>query len=594
MYKTIGFVVHSLSQKITHIFLFVLLIVVLFHDHFKIVFAGIAIFIIGMFFIEEGFKKLSGGILEKVLQSFTSTTTKSVLTGLASTAIVQSSSLVSVLVISFLGAGLVGLHGAIGVIFGSNIGTTATVWIVSAVGLKLNIAYYALPMISLGVALRFVKSSTFALGFGGVLIGLGFIFLGIAYMKDGFDVLSQNVDVASYWIDGYKGIVVYVLLGFAVTIIVQSSTAAMALVATALLSGQVIYVAAVAFAIGTNIGTTVTAALGAIGGSSDGKRLALAHFLFNASTAIIAIVFIYPLIYLVDIVATWFMWESDNYTMKLALFHTLFNVIGLIIFVPLIPRLEAYLLQRFTVKNYSKIKPKFLTPSALLHPASAIIAMKQELELLLDMSIKAIISRIVYIGASQEQIDTYRESIGGLRVRSDRDINTFYKQDIKPIYSEIISFATSAQNDMSEHDKHDNYKIKVMARELVSSLKYVSLLEQSKSKQAIHNSKEVKEHYEYLDKMFIVGASAILKMQQNPQEAKSISKKAKKELKLIDRECNLHNAQMIQRQQVSIEVASSLMNDTGFGLESMKGLLDVAIYIYAPRNDTTIEDILDT
>jgi phosphate:Na+ symporter len=576
-------ILHHLSQKITYFFLFILLFVVLFQEHLQVIFAGIAIFIIGMFFIEEGFKKLSGGILQKLLRNFTNTTSKAVSVGVITTAIVQSSSLVSVLIISFLGAGLIGLHGAIGVIFGSNIGTTATVWIVSAVGLKIDIAYYALPMITLGVALRFIKNFSFTLGLGSVLIGLGFIFLGISYMKDGFDVLSQNIDVSSYWVDGYKGIVLYVLLGFLATIVVQSSTAAMALVVVALLSGQIVYTAAIAFAIGTNIGTTVTAAIGAIGSSSDGKRLALAHFFFNASTAILAIVLIYPLIHLVDIFATLFSIEKDSYTLKLAIFHTLFNVMGLIIFVPLIPRLESFLAQQFISSKSFKVKPKFLNSSAMLHPASAIIALKQELGLLLDISIKAIVNRLIYMNATQEQIDRYRDNIGHLRDRNDRDIQTFYAEDIKPIYGEIIRFSTSAQLDMSEYDRYDNYKLKVMTRELVSSIKYAALLEQSKEKHIASSTKEIEKHYGYLNDMIVLGVTSIEHIKQNSLEAKDIFRKVKKELKLLDRECNLHNAKIINDKDITIQTASSLMNDTGFALESTKGLLEVTMYLYALR-----------
>ncbi|MBN2767651.1 MAG: Na/Pi cotransporter family protein [Campylobacterales bacterium] len=571
---------HHLSQKITYFFLFILLFVVLFQEHLQVICAGIAIFIIGMFFIEEGFKKLSSGILQRLLHNFTNTTPKAVFTGVITTAIVQSSSLVSVLIISFLGAGLIGLHGAIGVIFGSNIGTTATVWIVSAVGLKINIAYYALPMITLGVALRFVKNFTFTFGLGSVLIGLGFIFLGISYMKDGFDILSQNLDVSSYWINGYRGIVLYILLGFLTTIVIQSSTAAMALVVVALLSGQIVYTAAIAFAIGTNIGTTVTAVIGSIGSSSDGKRLALAHFFFNATTAILATALIYPLMHLVDIFATLFSIEKDSYTLKLAIFHTLFNMMGLVVFVPFIPKLEKFLAQRFLVPKSFKVQPKFLNSSAMLHPASAIIALKQELESLLDISTKAIINRLVYIHATQEQIDKYRDSIGHLRDRNDRDIQTFYMENIKPIYGEIIRFSTSAQLDMSEQDRYDNYKLKVMTRELVSSIKYAALLEQSKEKHITSSSKEIEKHYEYLNDMIVLGITTIEHIKQNALEAKDIFKKVKKELKQLDIECNLHNAKIINDKDITIQIASSLMNDTGFALESTKGLLKVAMYLY--------------
>ncbi|MDH3632581.1 MAG: Na/Pi symporter, partial [Gammaproteobacteria bacterium] len=232
------------------------------NDDAKTIIAGIAIFLIGMHYMEDGFKLFSGGTLEIVLERFTSTTPRAIGTGFLATAVVQSSSLVSVIIISFLSAELIGLTQAVGVVFGSNIGTTATAWLVSSFGLKIKIAHYALPMLIFGVMLQFSKQNAYK-GIGSVMIGLGFIFLGIAYMKEGFETMKQGLDLAEYAMAGYLGVFVYVLFGAVATVIIQSSSATMAIIITALATGQIDYINALALAIGANVGTTVTAILGA-------------------------------------------------------------------------------------------------------------------------------------------------------------------------------------------------------------------------------------------------------------------------------------------------------------------------------------------
>ncbi|MCK5294331.1 MAG: Na/Pi cotransporter family protein, partial [Arcobacteraceae bacterium] len=254
----------------------------------KTIIAGIAIFLIGMVFMEDGFKLFSGGLLEKVLEKSTSSVPKAIGTGFLATAIVQSSSLLTIIVISFLSAELISLSGAIGVIFGSNIGTTTTAWIVSAFGVKIKIAHYAMPMLIFGVIFRFNKNKTYQ-GLGNILVGLGFVFLGIGYMKEGFEAMKAGLDLAQFAIDGYLGVLVYISIGAVATVVIQSSSATMALIITALATGQIEYVNALSLAIGANIGTTVTAIIGSLSSNENGKRLAVAHFIFNIVTGFIAI-----------------------------------------------------------------------------------------------------------------------------------------------------------------------------------------------------------------------------------------------------------------------------------------------------------------
>ncbi len=294
------------------------------NNDFKAIASGIAIFIVGMTFMENGFKLFTGGALEKVLKKTTDNVVKAILSGFASTAIIQSSSLVSVIAISFLSAELITLAQAIGVIFGSNIGTTATAWIVAAFGVKIKIAYYAMPMLVFGVIFTFIKSKPVK-GTGYILLGLGFIFLGIGYMKDGFETLKEGINLAEYAMDGYLGIFVYIFIGAVATVIIQSSSATMAIIITAVATGQIEYLNAISLSIGANVGTTVTAVLGSLTSNADGKRLAVAHFIFNFVTALFTIIFIYVLMDFVDAISRVVGIGDKDIALKLALFHTVFN-----------------------------------------------------------------------------------------------------------------------------------------------------------------------------------------------------------------------------------------------------------------------------
>lgn len=260
--------------------------------------------------------------------------------------------------ISFLSAGLIGLHDAIGVIFGANLGSTTTTWLVSYFGLKINIAYYAMPMLILGVTLRFSANLKYQ-GIGNVLLGLGFIFLGISYMMNGFDTLKSTIDLAKYSMDGFIGVLVYILIGAIATIIIQSSAATMAIVIAALVSHQIIYENALAISIGANIGTTITAIIGSLASNENGKRLAVAHFIFNAITALFAFIFIYQIAKIVELIASMSGVADDNYVIKLAIFHTLFNIIGIILVAPFTNKIVNFL-EKLLFQN-SKQKANLFT-----------------------------------------------------------------------------------------------------------------------------------------------------------------------------------------------------------------------------------------
>ena len=292
--------------------------------------AGIAIFLFGMLTLEEGFKALTGGTLDRLLTLSTASHGRALWFGITFTAITQSSSLVSLLTISFVSAGLVTLAGGLGIIFGANLGTTTGAWLMAGLGLKVDIAALAMPIITIGVLLTLQRQPR-PRGLGLVLTGIGLLFFGIHYLKEGFITLSSTVDISHLAIGGVRGLLIYATIGITLTILLQSSHAALLLIINALAVGQINFDNALALCIGSNIGTTLTALLSAISANAAGKRLALAHILFNVLTGIIALLLITPLSLLVSSSANLLGFGHDA-PLQLALFHSLFNILGVLLF----------------------------------------------------------------------------------------------------------------------------------------------------------------------------------------------------------------------------------------------------------------------
>ena len=222
--------------------------------HMQEIAAGVAILIFGMIMLEKGFNSMAEGPLKKILSKTTNKFYKSFLLGVTSTTLLQSSSLISVITISFLSAGLLTLQQGLGIIFGANLGSTSTAWLVAVLGLKLDIAAFSMPFIVFGVIFLIRHSPTLK-GIGNVLLGLGFFFLGIGIMKSGFDTYQGAINLSELTSASPWSHAILLLAGIVITVILHSSGASMALVISALSAGQITYEDALSIAIGANIGT---------------------------------------------------------------------------------------------------------------------------------------------------------------------------------------------------------------------------------------------------------------------------------------------------------------------------------------------------
>ena len=342
--------------------------------------AGLGIFLFAMHMMEESIRVLSGAAFKSMIRRYTSTKPKAILSGMFSTAILQSSSAVSLMVLAFVGAGIMNLVQAIAVMMGTKVGTTATAWIVAVFGFTFNIDAFSLPMIGIGgLGIIFLAKSPKYVNISRFLVAFGFLFMGLDFMKSSVDQVSEFIDPADF--AGY-GIVVFALVGLVLTAIMQSSSATIAIVLTMLFSGVVTFQAGAAMVIGANVGTTVTVLLGSIGGIHTKKQAAFSQLIFTFSTAVIALILLPVITWLVMTVLGF----QDNIVLGLALFHTLFNVMGVLIFYPLIPQLAS---------NVEKwIREEVVHLSNYIHktdPAisdAAIVAFRKEIICQLVLSLK--------------------------------------------------------------------------------------------------------------------------------------------------------------------------------------------------------------
>ena len=287
--------------------------------------AGLGLFLYGMRQLESGLKRLVGGSFRRFLRQSTQHRLASVSGGIIATAIVQSSSLVGLIVLAFVGAGIIPLVNAIGIVVGSNLGTTFTGWIVTALGFRLDLDTYALPVLgisALGYTLLKDRWQAFCL----FLVGLALIVAGLGFMKTSVATLSTQFDIASI---RDLPLLVFLVAGLILTAIIQSSSATMMITLSALHAELIPLQAAAAMVVGADLGTTSTIIIGSLQGAIAKRRVALAHFIFNLVVGVAAFLALVPLLY---VISDWLQLKDPLFS--LVLFHSLFNLLGIICFLP--------------------------------------------------------------------------------------------------------------------------------------------------------------------------------------------------------------------------------------------------------------------
>jgi phosphate:Na+ symporter len=550
--------------------------------NFKEISAGVAIFLFGMLALEEGFKSFTGGLLERLLKKTTDSLWKSLSFGVVSTSLMQSSSLVSVITISFLGAGLISLAAGIGIVFGANLGTTTGAWLIAGFGLKVKISAYAMPMLVFGVILVFQRSRTLK-GVGYILAGLGFLFLGIHYMKEGFEAFRDTIDLTAFAVTGYKGIFLFALLGIAATVIMQSSHATLVIIITALAAQQITYENALALAIGANVGTTITAILGSMSSNIQGKRLAGAHLIFNLVTAAIAIAFIHQIGVAVDTISRWLGIASDDYTLKLAVFHTIFNTIGILAMVPLIQQLVTFLTRVMPEKAVSRATPLYLNESAIELPDTAIEAVRKETLHLYDNAFE-----IIAHGLSLHRHDILSERdleevVGEQTSVLPIDIDAEYDRNVKGLYSAIVDFISRAQTRMTPEQADELFQIRAAGRDIVEAIKDTKHMHKNLASYIVSDNDNIRAEYNQIRMQLGMALRRLAEAQENQDDPTAILSldAIKLEMEENDTTANGILEVLIRENSITAEMATSLMNDSAYAYDVAKNLVQMGEVLFA-------------
>ena len=421
--------------------------------------AGLGIFLFGMTLIEESVKALSGRAFRRIIRVYTNGRLRSIGSGALVTALLQSSSAVSLMVLAFVGAGVMSMQNAIGVIMGSNIGTTLTAWIIATIGFKIKIESLALPFIGLGaLGILFFKPSTKPSSITRLFIGFGFLFLGLDFMKGSVESFTQTFRIDQ--LPGY-GLWFYLLAGTLFTALMQASAATIAIVLTALNSGLITFDIGAAMVIGANIGTTITVLLGAIGGVQAKKRVSLSHLVFNVVTGAVAYLALPAMVWIIS----FFVDIRSESLVGLALFHTFFNILGVVLFFPFFGPLS-----RLLTKVYPDVKVVLTvyldkTPPEVTDAATAALRKEtghllQECQLY-NLRLLRIDERLVFDARLPFEVNRKKKY----------PLDELYEK-IKLLHAEIFTFYSKMQTQkLEEEEVKDLERLIYASRNIMNSLK---------------------------------------------------------------------------------------------------------------------------
>ncbi len=551
---------------------------------FKEIAAGVAIFLFGMLSLEQGFRAFSSGLLQRILRRSTDGLHKSLAFGVVTTTLMQSSSLVSVITISFLSAGMIGLKAGLGIIFGANLGTTTGAWLVAGFGLKVKISAYALPMLVFGILLVFQKAKALK-GIGFVLSGLGFLFLGIHHMKEGFEAFKESFDLAAYAVAGYPGLFLFLFIGILATVVMQSSHATLVLIITALASGQITYENALALAIGANVGTTITAIIGALGANVEGKRLAGGHLVFNLTTGLVAIGAIHPLVATVDWLSDLVGIATDDYTLRLAVFHTVFNTIGIVLMVPMINVLERSLVRWMPTKEEETTQPIYLNESALEFSDTALEAARLETDHLYDEAFATIAHGIdLHRGEILSDRDL-EEVVLNRDMPIEIDMAVDYEKTVKVLYGAIIEFVTKAQANTSPEVGEQLLEYRIACRHIVEAVKSVQQIRRNLAEYTTSDNPHIKQAYNGIRVLLGNVLRDMAAIRDAALEGETVSVAELDSLRLEMKEADVLTSgtvdELIRDDLISATMATSLMNDSSYAFYAVTHLVDMASCLYA-------------
>lgn len=384
--------------------------------HLLSLIGSLALFLYGMKTMSEGLEKFAGDRLRSILAAMTKNRFMGVLTGIVVTALIQSSSATTVMVVSFVNAGLMTLAQAIGVIMGANVGTTVTAWIISAIGFKVNIAALALPLLAFGIPLIFSGKSK-RKSVGEFIFGFAFLFMGLSFLQQAASDLNIGSMVALLLAKlangGFLTIILFVLVGAVVTMVVQASAATMAI--TLMLFDMHIpgfgLEQAAALAMGQNIGTTITAVMASMTAGTQARRAAMAHMFFNVFGVVVVLLMFYPFCNAVSWFVEDVLMAGANDLFKLSMFHTAFNIFNTLLLIGFVRQIEQFVCHVLPLKDEQEhIGLRFISGGLLSTAELSILEARKEIIFFAERCQKAFGYVISMHGVAND--DEFQKSYG--------------------------------------------------------------------------------------------------------------------------------------------------------------------------------------
>ncbi|MDY0206005.1 MAG: Na/Pi symporter [Pseudomonas sp.] len=560
--------------------------------------AGLALFLFGMQCLEEGLKQLAGGRLEQLLERSTATRLKGFLFGVGGTMVLQSTTLMSLLTIAFISTGLIQLAGGISILLGINLGTSGGMWLLAAAGQNFSLSPIALPLLVFGVLAGF--SGVKGKAAGRIILGIAFIFLGIDQIKGAFVEFGNHLEVLEQVSRGYLGQLLFVGMGIVLTAMLMSSHATLMLILAALAAGQLELWQAMSMAIGGSVGSSLNVAvMGWLGGNRGGQRLATVHALFNIITGLTTFFLLTPLMWLVQWIMTG-LGVGDNSLLQLAMFQTLFNIIGVLLFWPWQGQLEVLLCrylpdreeprvliadiqtgQRATVEQriLPETRARYLNDAALASVDTASRAVVQELQHLGRLSIEVICHALYQ---PVEQLSSVKIDEVRLNARPNDaeclDAEELYQRHIKGVYSDLLGFMSRLDADMDEEHQQFWMTCQVVALQLVDAVKDAKHLQKNLGRYLRDERSHVHGHYLDLRRhvMWVLRQVREVGRLELPDDM------WRSRLEWVDGQSAKFDADFrhrifseVRQQQLDNMQASSLMNDLGYSSRITQSLRNV-------------------
>lgn len=531
---------------------------------------GLALFLFGMQCIEEGLHNTAGGTLEKLMAKSTASSGKGLLFGIGATFILQSSTLVSLLTIAFLSTGLITLAGGIAIILGTNLGATSGIWLLALAGQSISLSPIAIPVVVFGILTSFFNNKTKAVG--RVLVGIALIFIGIDAIKEGFQAFGGTMDFASFRSGGITEIAIFCGIGLLLTIVLQSSHATLILTLAALAGGQISLAQGFAIAIGSNVGSSAsTAFVGMLGSNRSGQRLALAHLVFNTVTAVLSLILWIPLTKAVTGLAGL---TGMSQLLQLALFHTLFNLLGLATFWKLQDRLADRLISWLPEKQEAEllavsdavVTPRHLHSNMLRSGDTALRALTQEVRHLNALGLE-VICHVLFIPAHELYSGSADDGkkLPPPTLPLELDAQKLYEQQIKPLYSQILDFTSKIDID-GEMQQQQLAAVHTAALNMIDIIKESKHLQKNMQRYLQEPESPVYQDYMRLRRHLFRSLQLFRKM----SELKGCSEEWKEQSALLTKHIDSLETfrarimEKLRNNEISGWETSSLMNDTNY------------------------------